>query len=395
MGIPGIIGSLVEIPLGIAADVWPRRLFVAGGGAAFALALCLVGAAPAFVALLAGLMLFNPASGAFVSLSQATLMDLAPERREYNMARWALAGSLGNLAGPMLAGAALAAGAGWRPLFFGLAVLAVVAGLAAWVSWRTSAVYGESSPAGKAGVGEGLEFGDSGGPDAVAQCQDAGRASVGPLAELRRGLYGAVFALRDGKVVRWLIALQFSDLMLDVFRGYVALYLVEVAGTSQEMSGLAVGILTGASLVGNAVLVRVLRRVSGLNYLRFSLVGVVAVYPLFLLWAGVIPKMAVLVLVGLLTSGWYPVLKAQLYAALPRQSGTALALSNVAGLAGALLPLSLGLASESLGLQRSMWLLLAGPLVVALSLRGWAPHAERGPMPDKGNRPAEQNACSD
>jgi FSR family fosmidomycin resistance protein-like MFS transporter len=297
-------------------------------------------------------------------------MDLAPDRREYNMARWALAGSLGNLAGPMLAGAALAVGAGWRPLFFVLAVLAVLAGLAAWVSWRTSAVYGESSPAGKAGVGEGLEFGDSGGPDAVAQCQDAGRASVGPLAELRRGLYGAVSALRDGKVVRWLIALQFSDLMLDVFRGYVAIYLVEAAGTSQELSGLAVGILTGASLVGNAVLVRVLRRVSGLNYLRFSLVGVVAVYPLFLLWAGVIPKMAALVVIGLLTSGWYPVLKAQLYAALPHRSGTALALSNVAGLAGALLPLSLGLASEYLGLQRSMWLLLAGPLVVALSLRG-------------------------
>jgi FSR family fosmidomycin resistance protein-like MFS transporter len=96
LSVPGVVGNLIEPSFGILGDVWRRRTLVLAGGVVFALASLLVGLSTSFAALLAATILLNPASGAFVGLSQATLMDAAPERREQNMARWALAGSIGN-----------------------------------------------------------------------------------------------------------------------------------------------------------------------------------------------------------------------------------------------------------------------------------------------------------
>lgn len=57
-----------------------------GGGIAFAVSAAAVGLAPEFWTLLAALLIGNPATGAFVSLAQATLMDLQPRERVRNMA---------------------------------------------------------------------------------------------------------------------------------------------------------------------------------------------------------------------------------------------------------------------------------------------------------------------
>ncbi|MET0648099.1 MAG: MFS transporter, partial [Pyrinomonadaceae bacterium] len=101
LSVPPIVGHVVEPALGVLGDVWRRRALVLAGGVAFAAGTLLVGASAGFGMLLAASILSNPASGAFVGLSQATLMDAAPERREQNMARWALAGSVGNSVGPL------------------------------------------------------------------------------------------------------------------------------------------------------------------------------------------------------------------------------------------------------------------------------------------------------
>jgi MFS transporter, FSR family, fosmidomycin resistance protein len=82
--------------------------------------------------LLASFILFFPASGMFVSLSQASLMDLEPSRHEQNMARWTFAGSLGIVVGPLLLSGLLAIGLGWRPAFGLLAALALIVLLFAW-----------------------------------------------------------------------------------------------------------------------------------------------------------------------------------------------------------------------------------------------------------------------
>lgn len=46
--------------------------------------------------------MFYPASGAFVNLSQAILMDIEPGRHAQNMACWTFAGLVGIVLGPLL-----------------------------------------------------------------------------------------------------------------------------------------------------------------------------------------------------------------------------------------------------------------------------------------------------
>ena len=78
LSLPGIIGNMVEPFLGILGDVWKRRVLILGGGVFFVLACLLTAISHNFVFLLISFIIFNPSSGAFVSLSQATLMDLDP-----------------------------------------------------------------------------------------------------------------------------------------------------------------------------------------------------------------------------------------------------------------------------------------------------------------------------
>jgi FSR family fosmidomycin resistance protein-like MFS transporter len=101
--VPLLLGSLLELPLGVLAGHGRRRrLAVLGGGMVFILSLAIAASARSFAGLLVAFVLFFPASGAFVSLTQSGLMDADPGRREQHMARWELAGSVGSVAGPIV-----------------------------------------------------------------------------------------------------------------------------------------------------------------------------------------------------------------------------------------------------------------------------------------------------
>src|ERR1044072_9183805 len=84
LAVTDVFGNLDEPAVGILGDVWRRRALVLAGGVVFALATVLVGLSPSFAVLLFAECLSSPASGAFVGLSQATLMDAEPSRREQN-----------------------------------------------------------------------------------------------------------------------------------------------------------------------------------------------------------------------------------------------------------------------------------------------------------------------
>jgi FSR family fosmidomycin resistance protein-like MFS transporter len=71
---------------------------------------------------------------------------------------------------------------------------------------------------------------------------------------------------------------------------------------------------------------------------------------------------------GFFNAGWYAILRANLYSTMPGQSGTVMALDNVSGFFGKLLPLGIGLAAQAFGLQWAMWLLLAGPIALLVGL---------------------------
>jgi FSR family fosmidomycin resistance protein-like MFS transporter len=316
--VPGLVSLAIEPAIGILGDRGLRRRLVLGGGAVFAAALVAIALAPAYLVLLAAFMAISPASGAFVSLSQATLMDADPANRERNMARWTLAGAAGVAAGPLL----VATGAPWRAIFL---LYAFVAGALVVLA-------------------RGVAF--------------DGRA------ESEGSLRGALRELRNPRVVRWLLLLELQDLGGDILYGYLALYFVDAVGVDARTAALAVGVWTGADLVGNLIVLRFLARVGGLRWLRATALGVALAFPAFQLVDGLAPKLALIALLGALHSGWYPLSKARLYEALPGRSGTAMALGTTTGALGAVLPLALGLLAARIGIHDAFWLVLVAPLAM-------------------------------
>jgi FSR family fosmidomycin resistance protein-like MFS transporter len=178
----------------------------------------------------------------------------------------------------------------------------------------------------------------------------------------------ALAALRRVEVRRWLLLLEFSGLMLDTFHGFLALYFVDVVGMTNAHAGVVIAVWTVVGLGGDFLLIPLLERVRGLKYLRWSAVVMLCLFPAFLLAPDVAVKLVLLGLIGLTSSGWYSILKAQLYAAMPERSGAVLALYNIAGLVGVFIPFALGLFAERFGLGKMMWLLLAAPLALLCAI---------------------------
>ena len=100
---------------------------------------------------------------------------------------------------------------------------------------------------------------------------------------------------------------------------------------------------------------------------------VLALFPAFLLAPDFGGKLVLLGALGFFNAGWYAILQAGLYSAMPGQSGTALAVKNVSGLIAGFIPLALGLIVEGLGLQFAMWLLLLVPVTLLVGLPRRAP----------------------
>ena len=334
LSVPGILASFVEPVIGILGDVGYRRLLVVGGGLAFIASLALVSVSQGFAILLVAWIIFFPASGAFVSLSQASLMDVDPKRHEHNMARWTFVGSVGNLVGPLALTAALVLGLGWRGAFLSAAVLTIPA----LVAVRR------------------------------IQLGSAPRDSIRNPPSFGEGLRTAARALRKFAVVRWLLLLQASDLMLDILKSFLALYMVDVAGVSQSRAALTLAVWIGVGLIGDLLLIPLLERVRGLTYLRLSVVVVLLLYPAFLLAPSFELKLVAAGLLGFANAGWYSILQGRAYTAMPGRSGTVMALGNVFGMATNLLPLILGVVSAAWGLNTAMWLLLAGPILLLVGL---------------------------
>ena len=173
-------------------------------------------------------------------------------------------------------------------------------------------------------------------------------------------------ALRDWGTLRWLLLIEVADLLVDVFTGFLALYLVDVVHMTPAVAALAIAIRFGAMLAGDAALVVILERVGDLTVLRVSAFAAALLYPGFLLVPGALPKLAVLAVLSAATAPWYPVLQARLYGSLPGRSSVAVTLSSAAGLAGGLGPLAVGLVAQGFGLSWALAGLVLVPVAVLL-----------------------------
>jgi MFS transporter, FSR family, fosmidomycin resistance protein len=329
--LPELVALCIEPVLGLMAVGHRRRSLIRTGGVCFAIAVMLMAMSQSYPMLLLAYMLAYPASGAFVNTSQATLMDSNPARHDVNMARWVLAGSVGVLSGQLGLSVVLALGGSWRWM------LAAIAGLMLIVTvtlpkWRSRAEHSEES----------LPW--------------------------RQRVHHLWMALQKPVVLRWVVLLQCTDLMLDIFAGFVALYFVDVVGVSASTAGLAIGLWTGVGLLGDALLIPLLARVNSLVYLRCSALIVAILFPAFLLLPGLVSKLIVISLLGLLNAGWYSILQGQLYSAMPGQSHLVMTISSMSSWVSGLMPLGLGIVSDRAGLSVAMWLLWAAPLALLVGL---------------------------
>jgi MFS transporter, FSR family, fosmidomycin resistance protein len=345
ISLPGILAAFIEPFLGILGDVWKRRLLILGGGILFTVSLILTALSHSFLPLLISFILFYPSSGAFVSLSQAHLMDSAPERHEQNMARWTSAGSLGNVLGPLLLGAFVYFNLGWRGTYAMLATFSAFCVIAAfrWVP-----------------------------PDPISA------AHFPSFQIVFDGFRAAFSALKRGEIWRWLLLLEFSDLMLDVFLGFLALYFVDVVHVSEAQAGIAVTIWLVLGLLTDILFIPYIdRQPDSMKFMRTTAIFEIVALTIFLLVPGFIPKLIAIVLVNICNTGWYPILKGRLYSALPGQSASVMAIESVIAPFGKLFPFLVGLLADQFGLGSAIWLLMLGPIALIIGL----PRRPESPRP--------------
>lgn len=333
--VPSLLAYILESFIGVLGDVWKRRTLILGGGMVFGLCLLGIAASQSFWPLMLVMIVIHPASGAFVGLSEATLMDSDPARHEQNMARWTFAGALGVLTGSITLGVTVALGWSWRVPFAMLAV--VFFAVIVW-GWR-------------------LDYPQS-------RMVDDDGEDVGLL----EGFRLAFKAMRRPQVLRWLILLEFCNLLLDILLSFLALYLVDVVQVSESQAAFGVTVWVGVGLVGDFALIFLLERVSGLTYLRWSVMAETGLYALFLIVPSYEAKLLVLAVLGFFNAGWYSILKGQLYSAMHGQSGAVMAVGTVTGMFGSLLPVMIGILADTFGLNAAMWALIVGPLVIWVGL---------------------------
>ncbi|HEY2316330.1 MAG TPA: MFS transporter, partial [Streptosporangiaceae bacterium] len=270
--VPLVVGSILELPVGVISGTGSQRQrFILAGGLVFIASVLAAGLATSFVGLLIALTIFFPASGMFVSLTQATLMDSAPDRQAQHMARWTLAGSIGAVTGPIVVAVVLGAGGTWRLAF----VLIAGCSAAAWcaVAWtgratkarttkaRTTKARRAAHPASDAAAA--CDVLDSNADTAVAtasvgQCdarhRDVGQRDAGEHPDNARGggdpawpgWRAAVSIVRRSGALRWLMLLEVANLLLDVLTPFLALYLVAVGHISPPVAALAIAVRLGA-----------------------------------------------------------------------------------------------------------------------------------------------------
>jgi MFS transporter, FSR family, fosmidomycin resistance protein len=337
----------------VAGDGRVRHRLVLAGGAVVMASLAAVAAARSATVLLIAFVAFFPGSGAFVSLTQAALMDQAPGRQQQRMAAWNLAGSAGAVLGPLLLAGVLAAGGNWRWAYL---MLAAAAGAALAV-----AVFAAPS---RQPILLDPQVSVRSDADHKPEVDGAGNGRQ------RTSVREALSALRQRDVARWAVLLEISDLLLDVLTGYIGIYLVDVVGVSPAEAAVGVAVRLGAGLAGDALFVVISKRVSGPAALRVSAIAACALYPAFLLVGWLPAKLAILALLSMATACWYPIVQAGLYASLPGRSGIAVFLSSAAALVGAAGPLAVGFIAQQAGLTWALAVLAAVPAAALAALPG-------------------------
>jgi MFS family permease len=329
--VPAIIGLVVEPLVFLASDRYPRKWFVAGGLGVMAAASFAAALAPNAATLAGAIACWYVAAGASASLSQATLVDRAPEHRARTMTRWTLFAAVGDLLAPIAAGGLAVLGLSWRASF-----VVVGAALAIWCVAITASRFPGT------------------------QAASADEPAPPPLWRSLRE------ALRDRVLVLWLLGLALCDLLDEILVVFASLHVRIELGAGPGWQG---AILTGfvlGSLAGLAVLDRLLARCAEDTLLVWCGVLCTVAYVAWLCAPSLLASAILIVPVGATSATLYPLAAARAYARCPGRSGVVLAGGHLFTPLGLALPWLLGLVADRAGTLVALALLVAQPLGLTL-----------------------------
>ena len=404
---PSVLALWIEPPL---------LLWLAGRGGRMRLpvaALCLSAGlmAAAFATgptgLLLGMTFAFVASGVCTSLAQVHLMEADTERREVWMARWGLAGALGDLSAPLVVvlAATISKGASWRVALslcaLGCAVhalvftwrLARISHQLASGSRRDSASQDFRRPteyslylrgrrkccevedqARRRDVGEisGLasEVADGASHKREAGPCEADAGAARP--PLRQAL---VAATRNRRLLGWLIAGLFCTPLDEILVTFGALHMRDTLGWDGPARSAALFACSLGAALGLLIAERLLASMEALWLLSGSAVACGAAFVAW--WSCSDPTVGtvMLFLVGMTAAPHYPIVQAQAYRAMPE---AAIVVAVVGGLLESLalvMPPLLGMIADHHGLPAATALLLVQPL--ALLCAAWGLRSAR------------------
>ncbi len=333
----GELSSLVLEPLiSVLSDRRSKRLPVLAGTLLLAFGFGLIALAPGPGLLFLAMAVIYPAGGAAVGLAQATLVDIAPEDAARTMTRWTISAAIGDLLGPAVVASVLAAGLGWRPLFW--LAMALWLGLAALLCHQRFPRVERAS----------------------------GATSRTPWQEVRGNLRAA---LGKPLLLRWLAVTLLASLLDEIFLSFAGLYLRDAVGLAPAAVSLALGAGLAGSMLGLLVLDRLVSRVDPARLLHWASLVVLAGLTVLVAARSGWEAAAALFVIGLSAESWYPVAKGEAYRMLPGRSGMVQALSVVLGTPVNLgVPPLIGFAAGWLGITAGLGLLSLAPILALLLL---------------------------
>lgn len=345
---PGVVSLVLEPIVFLLADRHPRVWFIRGGLTVMAAAALACAIAPGPISLAVALSISWVATGAGVSLAQATLLDAAPDQRARTMARWTLLSLIGDLLTPALL-ALLAVvgvtvgGEHWRAAYL---VVAIALGTWAVVVWLTPI---------PDGVGT------------VDEDEAETETETGPVPA--PGLWAALRdALRDRVLIAWLFGLALCDLLDEILVVFAALHVRDALGGGAMAQSAVVAASMAGGAVGLVALDRLLRTRGEAELLIGFGLACAGAFVAWLFAPTVWASAALMLVVGATATPLYPLVAAQAYARRPASSGSVLAASHLFTPLALGLPFLVGLVADRAGTHVALALLIVEPLgLVALT----------------------------
>jgi FSR family fosmidomycin resistance protein-like MFS transporter len=326
------VAAFVEPINGLLIDLWKRPWLMAWGAAGIGLGTAVIGFAPTLATLLLGFAIYGLASGPLAHTADVVLVEAYPTVPDRIFARATILDTVGALLAPLLVSLSIWAGLEWRWLLVILGLSSLIYALLI-VKTRFPAPVNHDE-------------------QAFLGRRQALQANIKAVLTNRRALTWLLFLFVHGILEA---PLQFSPIWLR-----------EQVGMSQALIGIYKALDMAISIASLMFLDRWLSHSNYRRVLFFASLGLLFLYPAWILLPGIVTRFILLVPLSFLFSVYWPIGKAQSLASVPGRGGTITAVDSLLGFVP--IPLLFGLLAEWITLSKAMLWVLMGATIVLIAV---------------------------